>query len=226
MPQYVTQMTPTEAKAESKKATEEGLRQVAKALAEVEPEECFAPEEFFAPEECYTPDEDKRHCRKLRYQSTEVLERTVHYMQLDIANMKVELAERMNEIEEVKSRFMVVKSVNDDLAYIGKLGSYLIGIKDLTLEQVKNKLELFMKEDEERHHLCMNTILNVELPEVKAALILALNNKRVLNKYIEEELQNTIKRKEVLHIINLSGMFSLVILILAFIVGLANNIYD
>jgi len=209
MPQFVTKVSRAEMEAESKKATQEGLRQVASALNTVKNEEF------------YESDSDNDYMferKRYRQDNTESLENRIHFMKLDMTNMSVDLINRTEELEKANKTLNLFKAINNDLEYISKLNFYLNGINELTVEQLEKKLKLFLEEDSEHAMICMKNISQLELPEIKGALTLSLKYKRLKNKAIEDDLKYAIKKKQVLIMAQIGTTFSLVVLIIALIV--------
>lgn len=214
MPQFVTKMTPAEMAEESKKATQEAMRNLTTQLTDVQPEECYLSDS----------DNDilfqRKRFRKPETESVEKLESRIYYMKLDISNLTVDLTNCKDELTDVKRHFNTLKQINNDLEYLDKLDFYLKDINEFSIEQLEKKYKLFVDEDNEHAQLCMSNIMRIEdLPEVKSAMILALTSKRTKNKVVDHEIRYAINRKRIIILTQVSTTVSLFILILSLILN-------
>lgn len=203
---FVTRKTTDQMAEESKKATEEGMRLIAEGLKKkaqvmVQEEECFAPDsdDSTSIESVmeYKPKAKKRARPAIESNGQlEKLETRIHYMQLDLANTKVDLSDKSNELDVAKRRLESVKKVEDCLALLCGLGFYLNDIKGLTLAQLKRKQTLYLEEEMEHAINCMKAVGCIEnWPFVKDALIATIEKQRQKNKRIELTLELAIAKR-------------------------------
>lgn len=192
MAQYVTRMTPEQMAAESKKATEEGMRQVAAGLAARGLKSAIYLEES---------DSDETVVKKKKNVVIDTgvlvnkLETRIHYMQLDMANKSVDLQDANTLIQEYRDKHEVLKRIDDNILLLTNLSFYLNNINTLTLEQVNKKLTLFKEESREHSGTCLFYIKKIEFQLIKNYMILALDEMNAKNGIIEKKLIQVIRYK-------------------------------
>ena len=176
MSQFVTRKTPAEMAAESKKATEEGLKAVAAALNRIEEVESDSDSDEYRTEY-------RRHSDPNRH------------LQLELANAKVDIADLTNELDELKGKFELFKKINNEFDHLNNLDFYTKDINILTLEQAQKKLALYKEDENERSKLCMNYITKVDLPYIRRAMILSTISCNKKNLVITNNLTTAINNK-------------------------------
>ena len=180
MPQYVTRMTPAQMAAESKKATEEGMRQIAAGLASRGRRQAISLED--------ESDSDTEP-------TSSQLETRIHYMKLDMANKNVDLQDAKDLIQTYRDKEEILKKVEDNILLLTNLSFYLNNIETLTVEQLKNKLALFKEECAEHSANCLFYIKKIEYQLIKNYMILALDEMNLKNTIIEKKIVQNIRYK-------------------------------
>ena len=145
MRQFVSLKTAAEMAAESKKATEDGLRAVAEALSRIDATD--------------SDSDENRHTDPDRY------------LQLELANAKVDIINLREDLDGLKEKFQLFVKINNDLDHLGNLHHYTNNLDALTYEQLEKKLVLYRDEENEYGRICMNYITKIELPYIKRAMI-------------------------------------------------------
>ena len=192
MPQFVTKMTKEEMEAESKRATLEGMKNLINKFNDLE-----------------DPYSDS--------DSDSKLESRIHYMKLDIGNLTLELSDCKDKLEASTQSLQVFKNIENELTHLSSLDFYLKGLDIMTLEQVKRKLVLFKEEQAEHIQICLKNISQLEFPAIKDSFRLSLNNKRKMNRKIENGLDYAINKKWIIVQLNILVAFICAFLITTFI---------
>lgn len=192
MAQYVTRMTPEQMAAESKKATEEGMRQVAAGLAARGLKSAIYLEDSDSDE---TVVKKKKNVVIDNGVLVNKLETRIHYMQLDMANKSVDLQDANTLIQEYRDKHEVLKRIDDNILLLTNLSFYLNNINTLTLEQVQKKLTLFKEESHEHAGTCLFYIKKIEFQLIKNYMILALDEMNAKNSIIEKKIIQVIRYK-------------------------------
>ena len=167
MRQFVGLKTAAEMAAESKKATEDGLRAVAEALNRIQD----------------TDSEEHRHTDPDRY------------LQLELANAKVDIVDLTKELDGLKEKFQLFVKINNDLDHLGNLHHYTNNLDALSYEQLEKKLVLYRDEENEYGRICMNYITKIELPYIKRAMTIAVISYTKQNFAIAEKLTDALNKK-------------------------------
>ena len=200
MPQFVRQMTPAQAAAESKKATEEAMRQTAANLKKTPPPQHF--------QDSNTSDSDsdsevfikKKKSHKSSSEDSitiHKLETRLHYLQLDLCNKEVDNVELKEANQRIIEKINNMKKVDDTLTLLSNLTFYLKNLDSLTLEQVKRKLVLFKEESAEHAANSMKYINQIEYPVIKKSMISIIDQITLKNAVIENEINKAIIFKKV-----------------------------
>jgi len=163
--------------AESKKATEEGLKAVAEALNRIEEADSDSDSDEYRTEY-------RRHSDPNRH------------LQLELVNAKVEIADLTNELDELKGKFELFKKINNEFDHLNNLDFYTKDINILTLEQAQKKFVLYKEDENERYKLCMNYITKVDLPYIRRAMILSTISSNKKNALISQNLTTAINNKQ------------------------------
>jgi len=183
MPQFVTRKTVREMALESKKATEEAMKNL------VIPKKI---EESFA-----DSDDDIRDS---------TLENRIHYLKLELNNKQVDLCNRNTELEELKKVFEYFMKVDIELAQLDKLDFFLKDIDTMSSTQIQKVLQRFKDEENEHMQLCMNAIMKIDLSFIKESMIHNLKLKKNKNRTIENKLRFVIKKKIIIHELQIAFM--------------------
>jgi predicted AlkP superfamily phosphohydrolase/phosphomutase len=169
MRQFVSLKTAAEMAAESKKATEDGLRAVAEALSRIDATD--------------SDSDENRHTDPDRY------------LQLELANAKVDIINLREDLDGLKEKFQLFVKINNDLDHLGNLHHYTNNLDTLSYEQLEKKLVLYTEEENEHAKLCMNYITKIDLPYIKRAMTLTVISYTKMNITISEKLRNAINNK-------------------------------
>jgi len=192
MPQFVTLKTNEQAMEESKKATEEGLRQVAEALSKQKADPIGAMETTESEE---SDDGSPIIIRRRRDKGeVKVLETRVHYMKVELASSMAQLEDIKTQVEALNKRFNVFNEIELNLAYLSSLDFYLKGINKLTLEELQQKMVAFNEEKCNYVKICTDNIASLEHQELKKSLSLTLKKK-------EQELYLSVEEKMLLSVV-------------------------
>lgn len=200
MPQFVRQMTAAQAAAESKKATEEAMRQTAANLKKAPPPQHF--------QDSNSSDSDsdsevfikKKKSHKSSSEDSitiHKLETRLHYLQLDLCNKEVDNADLKATNHRIIEKINNMKKVDDTLSLLSNLTFYLKNLDSLTLEQVKRKLVLFKEESAEHAANSMKYINQIEYPVIKKSMIGIIDQITLKNAVIENEINKAILFKKV-----------------------------
>jgi hypothetical protein len=209
MAQYVTRMTAEQMAAESKKATEEGLRQVAAGLAARGLRHAHVEEESDSDQSLVV--KRKKNIVVDNGVLVNKLETRVHYLQLDLANKDIDLTDAKELIKSYKEKQEILKKVDDNIALLTNLSFYLIKLDTLTVPQMERKLALFKEEAKEHSANCLKYIKQIEFQLVKNYMILALDEMNTKNAVIEKKMAKMIYYKQWLEAICL-WLFAICIL--------------
>jgi hypothetical protein len=166
MPQFVTKMTKDEMALESKKATIEGMKNLIRMF----------------------PDSESETETESDSESTKRLERQLHYMKLNMGNLKVDLNESNERLSELQDEITTFKKIDDDLANLYNLTFYLKDLNNLTVKQLKNKIIQFDEEENELIQNCRANISKIKLTFVKESLSVNLAYKRKENHLIKRQI--------------------------------------
>jgi len=115
-------------------------------------------------------------------ENTEKLESRIRYLQLDVANAKVDTQDAVAELGRLKDRLEPYIKANNELAFIASaIDRSSKGLDDLTIKQFKHKMELFASEVNEHIGLCAVAVGKIDLHQVKAGLerLIAAERRRV-----------------------------------------------
>jgi len=192
-------MTSEQMKEESRKATEVGLREVAEALAKKQAAAPASSDEESDSSSGHSRARGRRSGRGSRDSSkkdtalTDRLESRIRYLQLDVANAKVEIQDAQALYEGAKGRLDPYIKANHEFGFIqSAIDRSSKGLDDLTIKQFRTKMNLFTEEAKEHLGLCALAINKLDLHQVKAGLerVLAVERRRVAKR--AEELNTTL----------------------------------
>jgi hypothetical protein len=169
---FTKRMTVEEMAEQSRKATAEGMRELAAAAA------AFATRKQSTVYEDSDCDWESEHDSP-KLASVEKLESRIHYLTLDLTNAKVEVDDANLKIEELTLQMTPFRRVNDELTYIKS--SLTRALKDtggMNKNQLELRFKLFREEANEHAALCNASIGKIELDEVKQGMLRVLNSER------------------------------------------------
>ena len=210
-------MTLAQMEEASRKATADGMREIAEALAKKNNKD--------HPDSNNTTDTDSddnngKYARKLKdnksntNSAVEKLESQIHYLRMDLINSKVEVDDARIEVNKYKNISDIYVKINNELGFIrSAIDRSNKNLNDLTIKQFKNKVALFVEEAKEHIVLCEQAINKIELHEIKFAFERIINaEKKKINRY-NNELQDQIWWMETKKI-TLQCMFILFIIVM------------
>ncbi len=188
---YSTRVSAAVAAEQSAKATEEGMRELAAAMAA---RAATAVENHDSEEDNSTDSESDsdagssyRRGRKSRAKTRATtrgvdsgkLEDRIRYLQLDLSNALVDVADVKAERDELSAQLAPYKRVNDELTYFkSALTRSLKDVGAFTKAQLEARFKLFQEEATEHANLCSVCIEKIGLDEVKAGMFRVLNAER------------------------------------------------
>lgn len=169
---FTKRMTVEEMAEQSRKATAEGMRELAAAAA------AFATRKQSTVYEDSDCDWESEHDSP-KMASIEKLESRIHYLTLDLTNATVELDDANLKIEQLSLLMTPFRRVNDELTYLKS--SLTRALKDtggMNKNQLELRFKLFREEANEHAALCNASIGRIELDEVKQGMLRVLNSER------------------------------------------------
>ena len=188
---YANKMSSAQMADESKKATAEGMREIAEALRAREaktPSDSESDSDFSSDSD--STSSHRRNRKRARKSKSEkavenrALETRIHYMTLELANTKVEVDEAMAVTENLKKQLVPYQRVNDELAFLkSAMNRALANTDKLTKAQLEGKFKLFVDEARDHASMCGAQITRIEQEEVKQAL----------NRVLEAEKRKVVK---------------------------------
>lgn len=169
---FTKRMTVEEMAEQSRKATAEGMRELAAAAA------AFATRKQSTVYEDSDCDWESEHDSP-KMASIEKLESRIHYLTLDLTNATVELDDANLKIDQLSLQMTPFRRVNDELTYLKS--SLTRALKDtggMNKNQLELRFKLFREEANEHAALCNASIGRIELDEVKQGMLRVLNSER------------------------------------------------
>lgn len=184
-PIYTTRVSSAVAAEQAARATEEGMRELAAALAARHANVLSVSDSESEMDSDYTSDESVSHSRKKRRQkpviNTDKLEDRIRFLQLDLANAMVDVSEAKAGRDELVGQLVPYKKVNDEMTYFkSALGRAFKDVGSFSKAQLEAKFKLFHEEASEHMKLCALAIDRIGLDEVKAGMnrVLVAERKR------------------------------------------------
>ena len=186
-------MTVQQMEEESRKATAEGMRQIAEALAKKQAEPKVSDESSDDLTDSDSSDSDdrkgsrrprRRREPKTKTPAADKLEDRIRYLQLDLANAKVDVDDARVEATMLKARLEPYTRANNELGFVrSALERSKKGLDDLTNVQLARKIALFKEETTEHSALCRAAVNKIELHEIKAGMerVIASDLRKILN---------------------------------------------
>jgi hypothetical protein len=188
---YSTRVSAAVAAEQAAKATEEGMRELAAAMAA---RAATAVENHDSNEDINTDSDSEsdsgssyRRGRKSRAKTrtttrgvdTGKLEDRIRYLQLDLSNALVDVAEAKAGKDELSAQLAPYKRVNDELTYFkSALARAFKDVGSFTKAQLEARFKIFQEEATEHANLCSVSIEKIGLDEVKAGMFRVLNAER------------------------------------------------
>lgn len=223
---FCTQMTPSQMAEESRKATEEGLKQLANFVAHNRNKvSTLRPTTRARHESDSDSDSDstastssKKRKRSRLIDSSDVkvisnnLESKIRYLKLDLVNAKVEIDEQKAIVLTHSEKLQKYLKIDTELSILNNLvDSSLKNISSYTLEQIENKYRAFTNKSNEHLELCTQAIATIPHQDVASSL-------EIGHAYVRDRLSVTaaafrwiiIKRKLYIVIINLLITYAII----------------
>ena len=224
---YRVPMTTQQMEEESRKATAEGMRQIAEALAkkQAEPQVSDSSDDLSDSSSGTSRSGGSRsggrrrtrHRRepKTKTPAADKLEDRIRYLQLDLVNAKVDTEDARTEVVALKTRLDPYTRANNELGFMrSALDRSKKGLDELTNTQLARKIGLFKEETTEHIALCTVAVNKIELHEIKAGLerVIVAERRKILNQL--ETLESILWWREMkLLALIYGGVFAVVFLI-------------
>lgn len=218
---YATRFTPAEAAEQSRIATAEGLKQVAAALAEragqnkspIESADSYDSSDS-SESDCGHRKRKRRHVRKNQTEDTgsSEHERRAHYLQLELANAKVDIDELKTEVSKLKTFNDPFAVVNNELSFLkSSIERANRDLDQFTIVQLEKRAALYKDEYSEHIALCNAAIAKVSLAEVKNSFlrVVAAERKRAIK--AENSLILTIWVKKTTYKVSIATLVSILV---------------
>lgn len=190
VPIYTNHVTVEQMEEQKRKATAEGMRQLAEAM---KGRNVMNPEEDVSDvsDMDYTSDEEELRRSNKRHRAghkvinlnnsgaVDKLESRIRFLQLDLTNAHVDIEDSKKKVEQLTGTLVPYKRVNDELAFLkGSLVRALQNTDNLNKVQLDLRFKLFKEEATEHAALCNAAINKIDLDEVKASLLRVLTAER------------------------------------------------
>jgi len=192
-PIYTNRVSVAQMEEQKRKATAEGMRQLAEAMLSSNNQRRENPNDEISDDTNSDSDSSNRRNKRSRGGTkvinvnngvVEKLENRIRFLQLDLTNAHVDIEDTKAKVEKLTEVIAPYKRVNDELAYIkSSLTRALQNTSNLTKMQLEIKFKQFYEEANEHAALCNVSIAKIELDEVKSSLlrILAAERKRIVH---------------------------------------------
>lgn len=220
-PIYTRRMTVEEMAEESRKATAEGMRQLAAAMLSSK-RQVMNPEQlsdFESDSETETKFEKARgrHGVVDNSATVEKLENRVRFLTLDLANAHVAVEEANAKMDSMESKLFVLKRVNDEIMFLkSSINRAFNNTGTMNRVQLENRLNLFLEEANEHATLCNVACSKVELEEIKHGMLRVLVAERKRLKQTEKSFRFLILKTKILEgVLYIGAWSSLLIVLLA-----------
>ena len=184
---YTTRLSSAQMAEESKRATAEGMRQIAEALNTKELNALSSDSESgsdsdFESDTFSESSNSRCRGRKRKIKTTDFktnnnkLETRIHYMSLELANTKVEVEEAKTAFEGLQKTLQPYNRVNDELSFLkSAINRAFKDTENLNTIQLTAKFKLFSEETQDHASMCASQISRIEQDEIKLALIRILD---------------------------------------------------
>lgn len=205
---YCARSTVKEAEEQMRKATAEGMREIAVALAK---KRVLSEFDSDSDSESDSSAEYINHFGKPTKSVN--LETRIHYLKLDLSNAKVEIDDIKSELTLAKQRINTYNEINKELSVLASYGGWLLDANSLTIKQLQLKHTSFIQDTEKHITLCDNAIKMCDLADLKNSLskVLAIEKERVIA--IEKSFKWIIEKKMMINaVIDMMILISTVII--------------
>lgn len=186
---FCTKMTPSQMAEESRKATEEGLKQLANFVAHnrnrvstLRPttrarheSESDSDSSDSSVSTASTSSKKRKRSRLIDSSDIKVisnnLESKIRYLKLDLVNAKVEIDEQKAIVLTHSEKLQKYLKIDTELSILNNLvDSSLKNISSYTLEQIENKYRAFTNKSNEHLELCTQAIATIPHQDVASSL--------------------------------------------------------
>lgn len=209
MSQFCTKRTAKEMEEESKKATQEALKDLKAVMGSA-----FKPirEEFEVEEAFYESSSDSEAELEKRRRSKKALgpkptdesltvnklETRIHYLTLDLANAQSDAADTRIALESAEKRLNLFLEIDCTLASLGNLRSTVKNFQTLSLQQMDSKYNLLLEEELELTGKFLVLMDQLDFYSLKESLLLGLDRVQSANKNLKGQLRFEILMKRFL----------------------------
>lgn len=202
---FCTQKTPQELAEESRKATAEGMRQLAEAMrkrkyCEFKPDSDGNESDSSSSSSSSSSSKSSAsitHKTKAIY-LVEKLEQRIHYMKLDLTNLQVEKEDLLEELNTYKTRWETMKKIDNGFSLLKdslSRAAEMDSLNLLTYDQLNKKSSLFNEEFYEHYNDCKIQIQNSDLYVMKEQLEYSLESMLKLFKIRYSTIQTNLRYK-------------------------------
>jgi hypothetical protein len=185
-------MTPSEMAEESRKATEEGMRQLANFMRDNKDKVTTRSKNkpvvmCESDSDCTESSVDSKKRKRTRYITTtkqtethtNSLESTIRYLKLDLVNAEVQIDEQKTTNKQQYEKLMIYLRIDTELSILNHLlEDSMKDISSYTQEQLEVKYNIFTNKTTEHIELCKNAISKVEYQYLASNLLLSLDTIR------------------------------------------------
>jgi hypothetical protein len=232
-PVFSTRVTAEEMAEQSRKATAEGMKELATAMSN---KRIFNEKKSENFDSEYDSDSDiySNYNKKFKKSNStqdmnivvnlEKLENRIHYLGLDLTNAKVEIDDANTKIEELNKQITPYMRINDELVFLkSSLSRALKDTENMNMLQLEQRLKLFNEEANEHSVLCNTAILMIEHNEIKIGMLRVLNAERKRIVQLVNSLKFLMFKTRIKNtIIMVTSSFSIAVLIIAVLYNLIN----
>lgn len=181
-PMYRIPMTAAQMAEESRKATAEGMRQIAAALAERKVQHSSP---LSVSDDSDSGSEDGRRNRRKRHTPSESdfkvrqLESRTHILGVELAAAKVEVDDMRQERDTLKGQIEVFGRINNELALLkSATGRVMKGTETLSLNQLVQRSRLFKEEMTEHAALCYAALGRITQDEIRSGITRVIESEK------------------------------------------------
>ena len=227
---FTVRCSPEQAAEQSRIATAEGLKQVAAALAEraASGKQSDTDSESDDSYDSSDSSRDRGSRRKRRRRSknrsdkpdAQEAERRAYYLQLDLANAKVDVEEFRTEVSKLKTIIDPYKVINNELTYLrGAIDRSTKDLELLTLAQIEKRLILYKEEYNEHIALCSAAVAKlVDLAEIRVCFMRVLNAERKRAVKAEHSVEFVIWVRKTTYKVSMVTLVSILVALLSMLI--------
>jgi hypothetical protein len=180
-PIYRVPMTAAQMAEESRKATAEGMRQIAAALAERKVQHS-SPLSLSDDSDSDSGDSKRRRKRRAPSESefkVRQLESRTHILGVELAAAKVEADDMRQERDTLKAQIEVFGRINNELALLKSATTRVLkGTEALSLNQLIQRQRLFKEEMTEHAALCYASLGRITQDEIRAGITRVIESEK------------------------------------------------